>query len=118
MGFSKGCFDSLETDTAGAATSASVTARGPEGEKIEVAWLAPGSTTPTVVSCTMPRGSAVSVQIGTANPKGSCVQVYRKNTRGETCKGDVEEWRLHLNEGLALVLFVKPYRNAAARWPQ
>jgi hypothetical protein len=48
---------------------------GPEGETIEVAWLAPDSTTPTIVKCVMPRGSAVSVQIGTAMKEGQCVQV-------------------------------------------
>ena len=50
-----------------------VTAVGPEGEAIEVAWLKPGATTPTIVKCTIPRGSAVSVRIGTNNPEGSCV---------------------------------------------
>lgn len=68
-------FHSLAYDSNGADTEASVIAVGPEGEKIEVAWLAPSATTPTVVSCVIPRGSAVSVQIGSNNPKGSCVQV-------------------------------------------
>jgi hypothetical protein len=65
-------FRDLEYDST-AGTSCSVTAVGPEGEMIEVAWLKPGDTTPTVVKCTIPRGSAVSVRIGTANPEGSCV---------------------------------------------
>jgi hypothetical protein len=68
-------FTDLATATSGSDTSASVTAMGPEGETIEVAWLAPGSTTPTIVKCVMPRGSAVSVQIGTAMKEGQCVQV-------------------------------------------
>ena len=57
----------------GATTSASVTAVGVEGEKISVAWLAPEATAPTVVVCTIPRGSAVSVRVSSASPKGECV---------------------------------------------
>lgn len=52
-----------------------MTALGPEGETVEVAWLAPGATTPTIVKCVMPHGSAVSVQIGTTMKEGKCVQV-------------------------------------------
>jgi hypothetical protein len=68
-------FKDLATTTSGSDTSASVTAVGPEGEAVEVAWLAPGATTPTIVKCVMPHGSAVSVQIGTTMKQGQCVQV-------------------------------------------
>lgn len=68
-------FKDLSTSTSGSDTSASVTALGPEGETVEVAWLAPGATSPTVVKCVMPQGSAVSVQIGTTMKEGQCVQV-------------------------------------------
>ena len=55
------------------ATVASVTATGPEGEAIEVAWLSPAGVR-TVVSCEMPVGNTISVTISSAG-KGACVQV-------------------------------------------
>ena len=59
----------------GDVTSASVTVVGVEGEDISVAWLAPTATAPTVVVCTVARGSAVSVRVSTASPKGTCVPI-------------------------------------------
>ena len=72
---SKARFHDLATARNGKGSSVSVTAKGPEGEKISVAFLAPGATTPTVVECTIPRGSSVSVRVGTANKAGSCVAI-------------------------------------------
>ena len=63
-----------ETGT-GVPEGASVIATGPEGEAIEVAWLAPGSRTPIVVQCTIPRGDAVRVKVVTGDSKGVCEQV-------------------------------------------
>ena len=56
-------------------TSVSVTAMGPSGENIEVAFLSPGGSTPTIVKCVIPDGSDVSIQISTASPEGKCVAV-------------------------------------------
>ena len=66
----------FESDAAAPGTSsASVIATGSEGEAISVAWLAPGSMTPTVVQCVVPHGSRVSVQVSSKDPKGACVEV-------------------------------------------
>lgn len=59
----------------GADSSASVIATGSEGEVINVSWLAPGLSTPTVVSCTIAGGSKVYVEVSTAHPTGVCQQV-------------------------------------------
>ena len=72
---SKARFHDLATATSGKDSSVSVTAVGPEGEKISVAFLPPGAKSPTVVECTIPRGSSVSVRVGTANKAGSCVAI-------------------------------------------
>jgi hypothetical protein len=66
-------FRDLAHGTAGAVTSASVTAVGVVGEKVLVAFLAPKATAPTVVVCTVGSGSAVSVRVSSASPKGECV---------------------------------------------
>lgn len=66
-------FRDLEFDSTGDETSASVTVIGVEGENVEVAWFGPVGR--SVVTCTIPRGSAVSVQVGSAIPSGRCVDV-------------------------------------------
>jgi hypothetical protein len=56
-----------------AAGGASVTAMGPEGEHVDVAWLDPRGKR-TVVSCVVPRGDSISVRISAAGV-GACVEL-------------------------------------------
>jgi len=68
-------FSALSYVTQGSDTSASVVATGQVGEQIDVAWLAPGSSEPTVVKCTIPGGSKVRVQVTTATSGAVCLDV-------------------------------------------
>ena len=68
-------FSDLSFSSSGPESEASVIATGPEGEAIAVSWLAPGKTSRTVVSCTIPQGSKVYVKVSTANPAGECIAV-------------------------------------------
>jgi hypothetical protein len=62
-------FQDLVVITEGSTTSASVTARGPPGEAITVAWLAPGDyTKPLLANCVMPGGGTVNVRVSSASP--------------------------------------------------
>eukprot|EP00039_Didymoeca_costata_P026389 m.15829 g.15829 ORF g.15829 m.15829 type:complete len:770 (+) comp5505_c0_seq1:20-2329(+) len=68
---SRARFSDLEYGDDGSDSYVSVIALGMETEKIDVSFLAPKATTPTVVSCTIPRGSKVKV---TLSSKGSSCQ--------------------------------------------
>jgi hypothetical protein len=61
-------FQDLTLNMDGNTASASVTARGPPGEAITVAWLAPGEfTKPLLANCVMPAGGAVNVRVSNAS---------------------------------------------------
>jgi hypothetical protein len=62
-------FQDLVVSTEGSTTAASVTARGPPGEAITVAWLVPGDyTKPLLANCVMPAGGTVNVRVSSASP--------------------------------------------------
>lgn len=67
---SRARFSNLEYGTESSNAFVSVIAEGMEGEKIDVAFLAPKSMTPSVVSCVIPRGSKVTVSM--SNTGGQC----------------------------------------------
>ena len=71
-------FEDLQVSSDGDTTSVSVTANGPPGETITVAWLKPGASStrnpsPMLVNCTIPAGGAVSVRVHSGTGTRMCV---------------------------------------------